>query len=247
MFFYGFVKLLVLISRGKNFDREDKTGREVVKYLIVAVLFILSLGYAGYYLYMLDKTDDQQAEPDPTAIDSVPDIVSLDAIPDYLTQEFWQSVTPKQLTETLKRVKNINLIRPDSQETMLTLWAQHGQHPKMANMLIQAGADVQLRSCKPNAVDKRISCATALHYASARANKSYEFVQVLLPHYKNMDEQDSLFGSTPLHWATFFRSSTNTIHLLLEKGANPNLQDKSRKPCSYSGCYAQSYVKRVFY
>ena len=162
------------------------------------------------------------------------------SLPNYLTREFWQSVTPEQLKETLKNVKNVNQARSDNQETMLILLIKYGQYPEMVNALIQAGANVLFKSCAP-----AIPCGTALHYISFRSDKSYEFAQALLPYYKNIDELDDN-GANPLQWIIFAKIPLKTVLLFLEKGANPNLQTKNGNHALISAVVPNPMLKEPF-
>lgn len=185
-----------------------------MKYLIIAILFILSLGYAGYYLYMFDKRENitQKFE-------------SLNKeVPEYLTEKFWQNVTPKQLKEKLINITDINKIRVDTLENMFVLLIRHGQYPEIVDILVSAGADYSPKTKKSYEKTK----ATVLHWSVLRAEKSYDFTRALLKHYKSIDEPDEFSKSSPLQWALYFRTPIEVIRLLLSLGADPNFQDKNK-------------------
>ena len=196
-----------------------------MKYLLIVILFILSLGYAGYYMYMFDKRD-RTNEPVGTGVQ------------EHLTKKFWRNVTPEQLKEKLKNIKDINEIRPDTQETMFALLIKHGQYPEMIDILISAGVDYNLKI--KEAYEKiRV---TALHLTVIRTEKPYEFTKVLLKYDQNIDEPDEVFGGSPLQWALFYRAPTEVIELLLSMGANPNFQSKYKHTPLISACPPNRYI-----
>ena len=207
-----------------------------MKYLIIAILFILSLGYASYYLYMFDKKNDLSEIVSIEEKDTTQNVEPLDKdIPEYLTEEFWETVTLEQLKEKLTNIKDINKARSDTQETMFVLLIKHGRHPEMIDMLVSAGADYSLKTRDSYLIEEKNKNsfngeprATVLHWSVVRTEKSYDFTKTLLKYYKNVDEPDDIFGSSPLIWALYFRVSIEVIKLLLSSGANPNFQSKAR-------------------
>ena len=53
-----------------------------MKYFIISILFLLSLGYAGYYLYTYDKKGNAINKPESQ-------VITPKKNPEYLTSEFW--------------------------------------------------------------------------------------------------------------------------------------------------------------
>ena len=180
-----------------------------MKYLIVFVLLILSLAYAGYYLYMFDKHTD-------ASIKLVQRVKTSEQIPEYLTEEFWQAVTPEQLKEELKNIKNVNEVRSDDKRSMLHFLVANGQYPEMISLLISAGVDYTLRGKKHN--------GKALHYAVIREEEPLVWTKEILKYDPNIN--DPLDRSSSLMWAVYNRSPSSVIKLLLEKGADPHFQKK---------------------
>ena len=174
-----------------------------MKYLIISILFVLSLGYAGYYLYMFDKKVGVVND-----IRSKNDIANkTQMLPKHLTEAFWINMDTEQLKEKLKNIENVNKVRPDNKKSMLHLLVEHGRHPEMISLLIDAGADHTLKLKETNGGGK------ALHYAVVRKDKAYEFTKALLGYDKNINEKDIKFGATPLIWAVYFRAPASVIQL----------------------------------
>lgn len=202
------------------------------KYLLIAVLFILSAGYAGYYLYMYDKKNGV----DPNAVVQVSPISSGEDenqkfeasvqpdMPDYLTQEFWKDITPEQLKEKLKNIEDVNKVRPDNGQNMLHLLVLYGQYPEMVSLLVDAGVDYNLKDTWINEGKLKSYSATALHYAADKKKRSYELVKELLKYNLAIDVAGGLVGASPLMWAVHSRADIAVVKLFLEKGANPNFQ-----------------------
>ncbi len=198
-----------------------------MKYLVVFVLFALSLAYAGYYLYMFDKkrapvetlAPEMREESGAlaTAEKKGPVEVSFKKKEEirHLLKNFWQEITPEQLKKELKSIQNINEARPDGQ-TMLHLLARYGQHPEMVSLLISAGADITLKDKKNR---------TAFLFSVVRGEKSYEFAQTFLQSGADIDAPVGRRESSPLMAALFNRADIKLIKLLLDKGANPNFQN----------------------
>ena len=190
-----------------------------MKYLIISILFVLSLGYAGYYLYRFDKrtgaSDWTQKPVKEEALETaVNESVEPAHIPEYLTKEFWKTMTPERLKEKLKSIENVNEVRSDNKKSMLHLLVEHGRHPEMIGLLIDAGADYTLKETKWG--------GNALHYAVIRKDKAYEFTKALIRYDKNIDEKDFKFGSTSLTWAAYLRAPVSVIQLLLDNEADAN-------------------------
>ena len=193
-----------------------------MKYFLIFILFVLSIVYAGYWLYMYDKRDglNEIVSSHSTSLDNIPE----HNIPEHLTTEFWKNVTFEKLKNTLKNIKNINEIRPDTQETMLVLLVRDGPYPEMLDMLINSGADYTLKTKRDDHEYK----ASPLHWAVIRQDNPYGFTKALLKYDQNIDEPDEVSESNPLQWALYFRSPIEVIELLLSTGSNPNFQNKHK-------------------
>ena len=190
-----------------------------MKYLILVGLFILSLGYAGYYLYIYDKKDVKQES---IIITNKNNRVNQKRIPEHLTKNFWLNVTPDQLREKLNNIKDINEVRQDNKRNMLHELALFGKYPEMVGLLISAGINYRL---KDNSRGRQLK---ALHYIMARRSSPLEFAIELLKY--DTDVNDYGIGRrgiklTPLMSAVFNRAPIELIKLLLEKGADPNLPE----------------------
>ena len=213
-----------------------------MKYLIIAILFILSLGYIGYYLYMFDKRDgidksiSVQVTSDTSKGDGIDKSIPAQVVsdtskrdkgknrksPKHLSRKFWKNVTPEQLKEKLKNIEDINEVHLKKKRSMLHLLMKFGQYPEMVDLLISAGVDYNLIDENGN---------KALHYAFRRTEQAYEFTKEFLKYDKNIDAPNGRSDASPLQSATFNRSDIKVIRLLLEKGANPNFQNrKGRSP-----------------
>ena len=187
-----------------------KTGAIIMKYLIISILFVLSLGYAGYYLYMFDKKMGVVND-----IRSKNDIANkTQMLPKHLTEAFWINMDTEQLKEKLKNIENVNEVRPDNKKSMLHLLVEHGRHPEMISLLIDAGADYTLKETKWG--------GKALHHAVIRKDKAYEFTKALLGYDKNINEKDVKYGATSLIWAVYDRAPASVIQLLLDNEADAN-------------------------
>ena len=196
-----------------------------MKSLMIILLFLAGLAYAGYYLYMFDKKNG------PTTIKKNPvpqtptDVAMADQsektlIPVYLKKDFWQSVTPQELENQLKTISNVNEVRPDNKRSMLHLLVKHGNYPEMVKMLIDAGVDYNLMD---EVETPKRENRKALFYTIFRENQSYEFIQALLEY----DDVNSFIldndRATALMLATYRRKPIEIIQLLLKKGADPNI------------------------
>ena len=194
-----------------------------MKYLIILLVFILSLAGAGYYLYTYDKKPEQVSN----VSDKMPVPISdtydkkQEQIPEHLTEDFWKSATPESLKEKLKTISNINEVRLDNKKSMLHLAVEHSQYPEMADLLMTAGID-HLLVDNPEGEDG----FTALD----RAFSSYEWTKEILKHMSNvneslpMNEDPELGARTYLLSAIPLNAPIEVIELLLKKGANPNFQ-----------------------
>ncbi len=159
------------------------------------------------------------------------------AIPEYLTTEFHNKVTPEQLKEQLKSIANINSARSDTSETMLVMAVRDGQYPEIIDILMQAGADPTLKTGRGSE-----SKATILHWAIIRTDKAYEFVQTVLKYIQNIDEPDSTFSASALHWALYNRRDVKIIKLLLTKGADIEFKSKSQSNPIFSATVPNEFT-----
>ena len=193
------------------------------KYLIVTLSVFVALVYGGYHLYMFDKQ--------PTSVEPATDLKAAKtnlnkaetSLPPYLTNSFWEKATPQELEIQLKGIVNVNEVRPNDKKSMLHLLAIHGVYPEMVKMLIEAGVDYRLRDeVKSTKIKGWIDNRTALFYAGRRKNKAYEFIEALLEY----DDVNSYVNDrgTVLLLAVHFRRPINMIQMLLQQGADPNLQ-----------------------
>ena len=168
-----------------------------MKFIITGFLVIIGLiGYAIYFLH-----NSQQ-------------------IPQHLTPEYWKNVTPNQLIEQLKSIKNVNEFRLDNKRTMLHLLAIYGQYPEMVGFLIDAGVDYRLTDD-----DGDGDRVVALHYAIVRKDNPLEFVQEMLKYVKDVNEPyfaDEGAVSPLIGAVCCSKMPVKISQLLLEKKANPN-------------------------
>lgn len=165
----------------------------------ITIFFIIGslIGCAIYFLYISEQTLQ------------------------HLTPRYWKTVTPEQLKVKLKNIKNVNKTRSDNKQNMLHLLAIYGQYPEMVSLLINADVDYLIKD-NDNDGDK----VTALHYATIRKKKAFEFAREILKYGMNVDSAGLVddIEVTPLAYAIHFRSSVKLIQLLLDKGANPHFQ-----------------------
>ena len=188
-----------------------------MKYFLIALLFLLSLGYSGYYLYMYDKKKDKTEKIERK--DSVRQNINTVQIPDYLDKTFWKTVTFEELKEKLKNIKNINEIHPTNKMNMLQLLVIYGQDLRMIDLLISSGIDDKFRSK---------SRGTAFHYAVIREKGAYEWTKELFNYNYDINIKGGRTDASPLVWAVHARAPLELIKFLLEKGANPNFQTTER-------------------
>ncbi|KAK3087551.1 hypothetical protein FSP39_007467 [Pinctada imbricata] len=83
------------------------------------------------------------------------------------------------------------------------------------NLLVSLNADITL---------KTRTGATALHLATRRLFVYISFIKLCKNKQMDLSIADS-FGSTPLHWAVWFREQI-AIKMLLQYGADPSIRDK---------------------
>ena len=184
-----------------------------MKYFIIAVLFVISLVYSGYYVYMYDKKVDKKEEK--TAFKTPVPV----KIPEHLTKKFWDNVTPEQLKEKLKNIKDVNEVRPDKKMNMLHLLSLHSQYFELVPLLVSAGVNYTLQDVKHG--------ATPIHYSLINEkNKSVEFLKQFFKFNVDIDTTSGRGNSSLLIWAVYQRSSIEIIRFLLEKGADPNFKNK---------------------
>ena len=181
-----------------------------MKYPITFLLFILSLGYAGYYLYMFDKEDKQTV--------SIKTTIPTSYNNKLLTKQFWLTATVQDVMQNLlvKEKKLHILVRTDNERTPLHYAVKYSQDEKVIPIIINAGVNPLAFS---HAGDTR---RTALHTATSRKTKVYEFTKELLKYYPNIDIRDLITGASPLHWASYYKNSPKVIKLLLDSGADVN-------------------------
>ena len=201
-----------------------------LKYVIILLLFLGALVYAGYYLYRLNKNGSIKPanlteQPANVTANNSEKSDEILALPPYLTENFWKTATPQELENQLKTITNVNEVRPDNKKSMLHLLAQHGKYPKMVKMLISVGADYNLRDEAINA-HKELDNKKALYYAILREDQAYEFSQALLE-YDDVNSYLNNRGGTAVMLAAYARKPINLIQLFLEKGADPNIKSLS--------------------
>ena len=177
-----------------------------LKNLLLFCLFALAGFYTGLFVYHYR----QKAETPAQIVTQ-----SVKQIPKYLTEKFWKSVTPDQLKEKLKSIKDINEVRQDNKRSMLHLLAIYGKYPEMVSLLIDKGADYNL---------KDVEEVGAFHYAVKRKERALEFIKEFVKYNINIDELGR--GTTALMWAVYWRASVGVIKFLLENGADPHFQTK---------------------
>ena len=183
-----------------------------MKYLIVAILFIISLVYSGYYLYKYDKKLDKREGK--VAVETSSSMKT----PEYLTKKFWHNVTPEQLKEKLKKIEDVNEVRTDNKRNMLHLLVWHGQHPEMVSFLVSAGVDYTRRDG---------DMITPIHYIFVnKKNNSFEFLTQFLKFNIDINMIDGKSDASLLMWSVYQRAPIESIRLLLEKGANPNSKNR---------------------
>ena len=198
-----------------------------MKYILIFIFCIVAgVIYLRYFvLYDSNKIDGALDEKAVSVSDKKKSLkdVELDStqVSELLTEEFWRNVTPKELKEKLKSIKNINKIRSKDNKNVLHFLIEYGQYPEMVNLLIKAGVDYRLKS---NSVIR----GKALHYAVIRRNKALEFTKEILKYDTNINELGGSSGreATCLMWALYLRAPIEVIKLLLEKGADPHLRSE---------------------
>ena len=181
------------------------------------------MGFVVYFFgdkLVFDKKSGQKLSSSKTdqAIQKTHPVIKKENIPEHLTGRFWKDVTLYQLNEKLKDIGNVNEVRRDNKQSMLHLLVLHGRYPEMVSLLVSAGVNYNLMD--------RMKFK-ALHYAVIAKKGSYEWTKEILRHDKNIDAMGGSLEGSPLMWALLFRSPIQVIKLLLEKGANPNLHNKS--------------------
>ena len=181
------------------------------------MFFTFSLIYAGYYVYNYDK----RGEKKPQNSQNIEQVKKFSQIPEHLTPGFWRYVSSEQLKEKLKKIDNVNEVRPDSKQSMLHLLVLHGKSPEMIDILIKAGVDYNLKDEYYNENINEIVYAKALHYASLRKENTLEWFKAILKY----DTEINAVGwkASLLNWAVHQRNSIEVIKFLLEKGADPSL------------------------
>ena len=189
-----------------------------MKYFLIALLFLLSLGYSGYYLYMYDKKKDKTENIERKNF--VHQTINTVQTPDYLDKTFWKTVTFEELKKRIKNIKNINEVHPTSKMNMLQLLVIHGQDIRMIDLLISSGIDYKFRS--------KSKGGTAFHYAVTRKEGAYEWTKELSNYNYDIDIKGGFTDASPLIWAVHARAPLKLIKFLLEKGANPNFQTTER-------------------
>ena len=194
-----------------------------MKYFIVFFLFILSLGYAGYYLYIFDKKGEnrQQTVSIKTNVPISQENTSYNKL---LTKQFWLTATVKDVMQEplVKEKKLRTLVRTDNKRTPLHYAVRYSQEEQMMSILINSGVDPLALS------HTKTTRRTALHRAVIRRTKAYEFTKELLKYYPDIEIRDLQVGATPLLWAAYNKTSPKVIKLLLDSGADANAQTSKR-------------------
>ena len=170
-----------------------------VKNLLIFCLFASAGFCTGLFLYHYRQHQAEQIE-------------ALYQIPEYLTENFWNSVTPGQLKEKLQTIKNINEVRLGDGKSMLHLLAIYGKYPEMVSLLIDKGIDYNLKD--------KIDDTKAFHYAVRRKQQTLEFTKEFAK-YHNIDEI-----TITLRKACYWRAPAEVVKFLLEQGADPNHPSK---------------------
>ncbi|MCZ0932149.1 MAG: hypothetical protein OXJ52_03240, partial [Oligoflexia bacterium] len=107
----------------------------MLKYLVIVLLFLASLVYAGYYLYMFDKRNGgvksvTVPKQPARAVANSAEQTEIPTLPPYLTEDFWKTVTPQELEIQLKNIANVNEVKPNDKKSMLHLLVEHGSYPE---------------------------------------------------------------------------------------------------------------------
>ena len=134
------------------------------------------------------------------------------------THEFFQTATPKAVTDCLQAGADPNA-RDKHGNTPLYQAARFNQHPAVITLLLDAGADLKARDA--------FFDSTPLHEA-AWSNKNPAVITALVQAGADPNARGTL-GRTPLHWAASFNDNPAVITALLDAGSDAKAKDKSGK------------------
>ena len=171
------------------------------------VLLIVIVGGGGYYVYLYDKSGQSlEFKKERTKLSSY----------DF---NFWRNLTPKKLEVDLKKnievdlknIKDINRLFEENRNMVHLIVINKG-NPETLDKILSYGVDINASDSFGN---------TPLLYAVLV--NSYILTETLLKH-ENIKIDSMESGATPLLAAVSTRKPPKMIKLLLEKGANPNIQ-----------------------
>jgi ankyrin repeat protein len=142
-------------------------------------------------------------------------------------------LTPRELAIDLGQgdVATVLSTMPQAMETQVDTHAVDAQGRTSLMLAIirgdvEAARKLLAQRANPNAKAQGDGNKTPLHYAAMHKAKALELVNLMLEYRVDVGAQDDL-GNTPLHYVPGGNNAPQVARLLIERGANPNAQNKA--------------------
>lgn len=132
-----------------------------------------------------------------------------------LSSTWWKTATPQQLTEELKDITNIN-IRDDEGNTPFLLAASYNSDPKVLQILLEAGADIETQNWISGSA---LACA-------AEHNPNPQITKFLIENGLSVHDENLIAEMTPLILA-IQNKNFEVAKLLIEHGSDIDIKDNT--------------------
>ncbi len=179
----------------------------------------------------------------------VGDLQASSTCGDWLSSDYFKTASPNEINQCLDDQNSLLVSKTEGGLTALHFAAANSPSPEVINLLIGAGASMEIKSSEgftplhiaaahntnpeitrtlldagANIESKAELGLTPLHSAAAY-NTNHEIIEIMLEAGAAIDSKIVLIGWTPLHAAAAYNGNPKVIDALLDAGANPKEPD----------------------